>query len=140
MLAIAGAALLAPAATCAAEAPARPQGQDQAATDAAAPAPATARRAPRRDGAVTLDAASSDVDYRSNTVLFRDIVITQGGVRVAAARARATGLDFDDSTWTFSGAVRITVDGGATYAVVLVTGSAVRTRMVNLQEPNTLLF
>lgn len=29
----------------------------------------------------------------------------------------------------------ITVDGGATYAVVLVTGSAVRTRMVNLQEP-----
>jgi lipopolysaccharide export system protein LptA len=70
-------------------------------------------RAVRRDAAVTLDAASSDVDYRSNTVVFRDIVITQGGVRVAAAQARATGLDFEDSTWNFSGAVRINVDGGA---------------------------
>jgi lipopolysaccharide transport protein LptA len=70
-------------------------------------------RAPRRDAAVTLDAASSDVDYRSNTVVFRDIVITQGAVRVAAAQARATGLDFEDSTWNFTGAVRINVDGGA---------------------------
>ena len=76
-------------------------------------AAAAESRTARRDGAVTLDAASSDVDYRSNTVVFRDIVITQGEVRVAAAQARATGLDFDDSTWTFSGAVRINVDGGA---------------------------
>jgi lipopolysaccharide transport protein LptA len=71
-------------------------------------APARARAAE----AVTLDAASSEVDYRSNTVLFRDVVITQGSVRVAAGRARATGLDFDDSTWTFSEDVRIDVDGG----------------------------
>jgi lipopolysaccharide export system protein LptA len=70
-------------------------------------------RASRRDGDVTLDAASSDVDYRSNTVVFRDIVITQGAVRVAAAQARASGLDFEDSTWNFTGAVRITVEGGA---------------------------
>ncbi len=70
-------------------------------------------RAPRGGGAVTLDAASSDVDYRSNTVVFRDIVISQGSIRVAAAQARATGLDFDDSTWSFTGAVRITVEGGA---------------------------
>ncbi|MCU0760484.1 MAG: lipopolysaccharide transport periplasmic protein LptA [Steroidobacteraceae bacterium] len=79
---------------------------------AARPA-ALARPATRATGAVTLDAASSDVDYRSNTVVFRDIVITQGAVRVAAQQARATGLDFENSTWTFSGAVRITVDGGA---------------------------
>jgi lipopolysaccharide transport protein LptA len=46
-------------------------------------------------------------------VVFRDIVITQGAVRVAAAQARATGLDFEDSTWNFTGAVRINVDGGA---------------------------
>ena len=34
-------------------------------------------------------------------------------MRVAAAQARATGLDFEDSTWNFTGAVRINVDGGA---------------------------
>jgi lipopolysaccharide transport protein LptA len=62
--------------------------------------------------AVTLDAASSEVDYRSNTLLFRDVVITQGPLRVQAERARATGLDFKDATWTFSGKVRIDVEGG----------------------------
>lgn len=64
------------------------------------------------NGDITLDAASSEVDYRSNTLLFRDVVITQGNVRVSAQRARATGLDFNDSTWTFSGVVRLNVDGG----------------------------
>ena len=64
------------------------------------------------DGDITLDASSSEVDYRSNTLLFRDVVITQGNVRVSAQRSRATGLDFNDSTWTFSGMVRLTVDGG----------------------------
>lgn len=68
---------------------------------------------PQGRDAVTLDAASSEVDYRSNTVIFRDVIITQGDVRVSAQRARATGLNFDDSTWTFSGDVRITVQGGA---------------------------
>ncbi|MBM4215827.1 MAG: lipopolysaccharide transport periplasmic protein LptA [Gammaproteobacteria bacterium] len=63
-------------------------------------------------GDITLDAASSEVDYRANALLFRDIIITQGKVRVAAQRARSTGLDFNDSTWTLSGAVRIDVDGG----------------------------
>lgn len=64
------------------------------------------------DGDITLDASSSEVDYRSSTLLFRDVVITQGNVRVSAQRSRATGLDFNDSTWTFSGMVRLTVDGG----------------------------
>ena len=62
---------------------------------------------------VSLDAASSEVDYRSNTIVFRDIVIAQGGIRVTAEQARATGLDFEKSTWRFLGKVRITVDGGA---------------------------
>lgn len=65
-----------------------------------------------RNGDITLDAASSEVDYRSNTLLFRDVIITQGSVRIIAQRARATGLDFNDSSWTFSGVVRLTVDGG----------------------------
>jgi lipopolysaccharide transport protein LptA len=113
---VAGALLLAPAAALAAGLNALAAGPAtvaaESATLAARPA-AAARAATRTTGAVTLDAASSDVDYRSNTVVFRDIVITQGAVRVAAQQARATGLDFEDSTWTFSGAVRITVDGGA---------------------------
>lgn len=74
---------------------------------ASAPEPPTGR-----SGEITLDAASSEVDYRSNTLLFRDIIITQGNVRVAAERARSTGLDFEESTWTLSGKVRIDVDGG----------------------------
>jgi len=61
---------------------------------------------------IVVDAAASDVDYRSNTLLFRDVVITQGPLRVQAERARATGLDFKDATWTFSGKVKIDVEGG----------------------------
>ena len=61
---------------------------------------------------INVDAASSDVDYRSNTVVFRDVVITQGTTRVSADLARATGLDFKESTWTFTGNVRIERDGG----------------------------
>jgi lipopolysaccharide transport protein LptA len=76
------------------------------------PVAAGSNAAAVRGGDITLDAASSEVDYRSNTLLFRDVVITQGNVRVAAQRARATGLDFNESTWTFSGVVRIDVDGG----------------------------
>ena len=76
---------------------------------AAPPPPAKGKAAA---GEIVLDAASSEVDYRSDTLLFRDVVITQGAVRVQAERARATGLDFKDATWTFSGKVRITVQGG----------------------------
>ncbi len=67
---------------------------------------------PQQNTDITLDAASSEVDYRANALLFRDLIITQGSVRVVAQRARSTGLDFEDSTWTLSGAVRIDVDGG----------------------------
>ena len=65
-----------------------------------------------RNAEIVVDAASSDVDYRSNTLLFRDVVITQGPLRVQAERARATGLDFKDATWTFSGKVKMDVEGG----------------------------
>jgi lipopolysaccharide export system protein LptA len=64
------------------------------------------------DQAVSVDAASSEVDYRTNMVLFRDVVVTQGATRVSADQARATGLNFDDARWVFSGNVRIAVEGG----------------------------
>jgi lipopolysaccharide transport protein LptA len=74
------------------------------------PAPAT-QPAPAAPGAadqpINLDAASTDVDYRTKTLLFRDVVISQGTTRVQAEHARATGLNFANSRWTFEGKVRI---------------------------------
>jgi lipopolysaccharide transport protein LptA len=63
----------------------------------------------RRQLPISLDAASSDVDYRSNRVRFKDVTITQGDTTVQAERAEATGLDFADSRWVFEGQVRIRV-------------------------------
>ncbi len=55
-----------------------------------------------------IDVASSKVDYKGDTVVFQDVVITQGETRVQADRAHATGLDnFENSHWTFEGNVRI---------------------------------
>src|SRR5665213_2602608 len=55
-----------------------------------------------------IDVASSQVDYKGDSVVFKDVVITQGETRVQADRAHATGLDnFDNSHWTFEGNVRI---------------------------------
>ena len=50
---------------------------------------------------------SSEVDYKTNTLVFTDVVISQGDMRVQADHAHATGLDFDNSRWTFEGNVRI---------------------------------
>jgi lipopolysaccharide transport protein LptA len=56
---------------------------------------------------INLDAASSEVDYKTNTVVFKDVVISQCAMRVAAEHARATGLNFANSRWTFDGNVKI---------------------------------
>lgn len=66
----------------------------------------------RRDAAITLDAASSEVDYPSNKYLFRSVTIRQGDLRVVANEARATGTDFDNATWEFKGKVEITMPTG----------------------------
>src|SRR5580693_6556655 len=61
---------------------------------------------------IFLDAASSEVDYKKNTVEFKDIVISQGDIKVEAnhAEAEATGLNFKTGVWTFNGDVRIHVE------------------------------
>jgi lipopolysaccharide transport protein LptA len=59
------------------------------------------------DQPIKLDAASSEVDYKTNTVVFKDVVISQGAMRVQADHARATGLNFANSKWNFEGNVRI---------------------------------
>jgi lipopolysaccharide export system protein LptA len=75
-------------------------------TGAAAAAPYDAQ-AP-----INLEAASSDFDYRNNTLLFRRVKITQGTLTVEAQEASATGLEFVNSQWTLKGQVRITVSDG----------------------------
>ena len=72
---------------------------------AAAPAPPPALQPGEQP--ITLDAASSEVDYRTNTVVFSEVVISQGATRVRADHAHATGLNFANSRWTFQGKVRI---------------------------------
>jgi lipopolysaccharide export system protein LptA len=65
---------------------------------------------------IALDAQSSELDLRSNNVLFRKVHIAQGAMTVSAdlgqATKQATGLDFDNSLWVFRGNVKITMDQG----------------------------
>ena len=74
------------------------------ATAGAAPYDATAP--------INLEAASSDFDYRNNTLLFRRVKVSQGGLQVEAMEARATGLNFENSKWDLDGQVRVTVPDG----------------------------
>jgi lipopolysaccharide transport protein LptA len=64
------------------------------------------------DQPIKLDAGSSDMDVKNNTLVFHAIRIAQGGLAVEADEATATGLDFKDSHWVFRGNVRITVPDG----------------------------
>src|SRR5499427_8434917 len=80
---------------------------------AAAPTPMPAAAAsaaaarPAHAVPITVDAASSEVDYRTNMVVFSQVVISQGAMRVQADHAHASGLNFANSRWTFEGHVRI---------------------------------
>ncbi|MEA3196027.1 MAG: lipopolysaccharide export system protein LptA [Gammaproteobacteria bacterium] len=61
---------------------------------------------------ISLDAQSSELDYKNNNLIFRKVRISQGNMSVAAEQAQATGLDFDNSRWVFRGNVKITMDQG----------------------------
>ena len=61
---------------------------------------------------IDLQAASSDFDYKKNSLLFKRVRITQGELQVLAQQASATGLDFDNSEWLLQGDVQIIVPGG----------------------------
>lgn len=67
---------------------------------------------PSRDEPIELVAASSDFDYKQNTLVFKQVKITQGPLAVEAQEATATGLNFENSDWTLTGQVRITVPDG----------------------------
>ena len=61
---------------------------------------------------ISLDAASSDFDYRNNLLTFRKVRIAQAGMSVEADDATATGLDFENSEWKFVGSVHIRMPNG----------------------------
>jgi lipopolysaccharide transport protein LptA len=65
------------------------------------------------DEPINLEAASTDFDYKNNSLVFKRVRITQGGMQVDAEEARATGLNFDNSEWELKGDVRITVPDGS---------------------------
>ena len=71
---------------------------------------------------ISLDADSSSFDRKTNLVHFSGLVISQGELRIEADEAVATGLDFEQSEWRFTGRVRIVVD-----SAVLESDSAVFT-------------
>jgi lipopolysaccharide export system protein LptA len=77
---------------------------------------AEAAAAPPAQQIITLDAQSSELDLRSNNVVFHKVRISQGTMSVSADQGQATrqasGLDFDSSLWIFRGNVKITMDKG----------------------------
>jgi lipopolysaccharide transport protein LptA len=74
---------------------------------------AAAAQSPRETQKIVVDAVPVDVNYRDNTAVLRDVVITQGDMRIEAAEAHVKGgLDFKDGVWTISGNVRINAEGG----------------------------
>jgi lipopolysaccharide export system protein LptA len=87
----------------------------------------------RSDLPISLDAASSDFDYRNNTLRFRQVRIVQGTVRVDADEATATGLNFENSRWEFRGNVHIEVEGGSlasSEAQVTFVGNQIATAII----------
>src|SRR5687768_1953017 len=100
---LAGALALASVATLAQSPPQAP------AEPAAAPAGATGLPPGNSEMPINLEAASSDFDYKNNSLVFRRIHITQGGLEVTAQQASATGLEFENSEWRLEGDVKITV-------------------------------
>jgi lipopolysaccharide transport protein LptA len=60
--------------------------------------------------ATDVKAESFDADYKSNTTQLRNVVISQCDIRVEAKHASATGLNFDNTRWTFDGDVRVNVE------------------------------
>ncbi len=57
---------------------------------------------------IKVNAASVDVDYKTQTVVYRKVLITQGNILVRADRARTTvGQSRQQSQWTLKGNVHI---------------------------------
>ena len=71
---------------------------------------AVAQRPTTSQEPIVINSVLSNIDYRTNTADFTDIVVSQGDTRLTAERARATGVDFTNSEWTFAGRVVIILE------------------------------
>jgi lipopolysaccharide transport protein LptA len=79
----------------------------------AAGAPLAMAASPRAALPISVEAESSDFDYKNGVLIFNRVRITQGDAQVEANRATATGLEFENSRWRFEGKVRIRAEGGS---------------------------
>jgi len=79
----------------------------------AAVAPLAVAANPRAALPISVEADSSDFDYKNGVLVFTRVRITQGDARVEADRATATGLEFENSRWRLEGSVRIRAEGGS---------------------------
>jgi lipopolysaccharide transport protein LptA len=62
---------------------------------------------------INVEAASLEGDLRNNTLVYHDVTITQGDVRIHAAKATVEGgVNYQRGTWTLAGEVRITTGTG----------------------------
>ena len=59
---------------------------------------------------IVIHSVFSNINDEANTADFTDIVVSQGDTRLTAERARAKGVGFTDSQWTFAGRVVITLE------------------------------
>jgi lipopolysaccharide transport protein LptA len=92
---------------------------------------------------ISLDAQSSELDYKNNNLVFHKVRIAQGGMSVAADQAQATGLDFENARWVFRGNVKITMDQGqlaaddaeVIFAKKLLAKAIVNGKPASFEEP-----
>jgi lipopolysaccharide transport protein LptA len=61
---------------------------------------------------ISLDADSTAYDGKNSMLMFRGLRLSQGTIGIEADEGRASNLDFEDSTWQFSGNVIIDVENG----------------------------
>jgi lipopolysaccharide transport protein LptA len=73
---------------------------------AVAQGPATSQQAAQQQP-IVINSVFSNINYRTNTAVFTDIVVSQGDTRLTAERASATGVGFTNSQWSFAGRVVI---------------------------------
>jgi lipopolysaccharide transport protein LptA len=82
---------------------------------------------------IQLEARSSDFDYKTSTLVFKAVHISQGRLWIEADEATANGLDFNGSVWRFSGHVRIGVpDGTLQSDQALITFAANQVSVVEI--------
>ncbi|MGE0114788.1 MAG: lipopolysaccharide transport periplasmic protein LptA [Steroidobacteraceae bacterium] len=61
---------------------------------------------------IEVESDGAEVDARTRQLVLPKVRITQQGYAIQADEARATGLNFDNSQWTFNGKVYITTPDG----------------------------